>query len=752
MAEPRHRILHGAIANRHVRSAQLALQDAGFNPRQIDGIYGPNTERAVLAFQRARGLPTDGVIGPDTWNALIGVEDPASDADILHSDADISRSVDELRKRFHEAVTAYVLVAELLSSHSEYGGNMAPSVKVGDAPEGGESQTVDGWIKQVRPLFRPQDPGKLDGRKLVYGLALLHQELRGRLSENGFLRALEHEIAVREQLSARGKALRKPDAVPTLSDRPAQVDLLGRKAFAKVLAGRLRDEFDRNKHLRLKPDSGRTSPPYFFKRNRRTERSERESDSFMLHLEGPWGSGKTSLLGFLKEELEQIPRPWLVVDFNAWKNQRAGAPWWLLISAVLRGAVRDKRTDKRRRRRLRLRALWWRLQLAKAEITVVVLALAVVGLLAWTGKLTGGDPVGILLGSISSVVAVVSGLHGLMNSVNGGSRQGAETFIRQTRDPMNTLHDRFNRLVRYINRPIAIFIDDLDRCRADYVVDLLEGIQTIFRDAPVAFVIAADRQWLYDAYAKVYGDYVKTGVDPGRPLGHLFLEKTFQLSTSVPRISPDEQRAFWRRLLSPEEGPQLDPEALGHRADQDFAKLETEDRILDELDRRPGNTPEEKRAKREAAVRRLASPTLQRHIEHTLTPVAALLEPNPRAMKRLVNAYGVERAVQILEGRSAELEHPRELLALWTILRLRWPLLSDYLSEHPDTLEDLKKNATPESVEKNTDQPYLAMLFRDPAAGRVARGEAKGLDGVALDSESLRFLIERPGEELVHDL
>lgn len=704
--------LHGAVSGTEVRRAQLALAADGFDPGQVDGVYGPDTERAVLAFQRARGLLADGLIGPDTWGALVGTGEP-------DSDADLSRSVDDLRKGHHGNVTGYILVAELLAGHRTYGGNTAPSVAVGDVPEGVETQTVDGWIEDVRPLFRPQDPGKLDGRKLIYGLALLDHELRLRLSEHGFLGALEREIVIKEQLSGRGRALYKADAVPTLSDQPTDVDLLGRKVFAEALGERLRDEFQR------------------------TRGPNKTSDSFMLHLEGPWGSGKTSLLGFLKRELRKPPRPWLVVDFNAWQNQRAGAPWWLLISAVLREAVTDEQTAVRLRLRLRLRALWWRLQLAKAEIAVVVLAGTIVGVLAWKGKLSSSDPLGILAGATSSVVAAISGLHGLLSSVTGGSERGAQTFISQTRDPMNTLRRRFNRLVDDVHRPIAIFIDDLDRCGADYVVDLLEGIQTIFRDAPVAFVVAADRHWLYDAYAQKYRSPGSMDVDPGRPLGHLFLEKAFQLSTSVPRISPDDQRTFWERLLSPpEEGSQRDREELARKAERDFAGLATEDRILGELDRNPGETSEENRARREAAVRRLASPRLQRHIEHTLTPLAPLLEPNPRAMKRLVNAYGVERAVQILEGHSAELEHPQERLALWTILKSRWPLLADYLSEHPDALDDLTANRIPASVMTDDKRPYLRRLFEDPAAQRVARGE--GLDGVELDPASLRFLIEGP--------
>ena len=242
-----------------------------------------------------------------------------------------------------------------------------------------------------------------------------------------------------------------------------------------------------------------------------------------------------------------------------------------MIWAVLRAAVADPATATGVRRRLRLRALWWRVKLALPQLVAVGVALGIVLVLWLTGALTKGDPLAIVTGAISAVVAAVSGLHGLASSVTGGSKQGADAFIRQTGDPMNSLRHRFNDLVDTIARPIAICIDDLDRCGADFVVDLLEGVQTIFRDAPVAWVVAADRYWLYDAYAKVYGDYAKTGVDPGRPLGHLFLEKTFQLSTSVPRISPGEQRAYWDRLLSPREnGDHSDPEELARTVQADL--------------------------------------------------------------------------------------------------------------------------------------------------------------------------------------
>lgn len=50
---------------------QAALNKAGTDPRLVeDGVDGPNTRRAIKAFQAAHGLSADGVIGPNTRAAL----------------------------------------------------------------------------------------------------------------------------------------------------------------------------------------------------------------------------------------------------------------------------------------------------------------------------------------------------------------------------------------------------------------------------------------------------------------------------------------------------------------------------------------------------------------------------------------------------------------------------------------------------------------------------------------------------------
>ena len=48
----------------HVRTLQRLLHVPA------DGVFGPQTARAVKRFQRSRGLVADGVVGPATWAAL----------------------------------------------------------------------------------------------------------------------------------------------------------------------------------------------------------------------------------------------------------------------------------------------------------------------------------------------------------------------------------------------------------------------------------------------------------------------------------------------------------------------------------------------------------------------------------------------------------------------------------------------------------------------------------------------------------
>jgi hypothetical protein len=78
------------------------------------------------------------------------------------------------------------------------------------------------------------------------------------------------------------------ERTPLLSDSPATVDELGRKPLADALAARL---------VRLQRDEAASAQP----------------KAVMVHLHGPWGSGKSSLVRFLEDTLKAQDPPWLVV-------------------------------------------------------------------------------------------------------------------------------------------------------------------------------------------------------------------------------------------------------------------------------------------------------------------------------------------------------------------------------------------------------------------------------------------------------
>jgi peptidoglycan hydrolase-like protein with peptidoglycan-binding domain len=53
-----------------VKTLQYLLRARGHTVA-VDGIFGPETDAAVRAFQQQKGLAVDGIAGPDTWSALI---------------------------------------------------------------------------------------------------------------------------------------------------------------------------------------------------------------------------------------------------------------------------------------------------------------------------------------------------------------------------------------------------------------------------------------------------------------------------------------------------------------------------------------------------------------------------------------------------------------------------------------------------------------------------------------------------------
>lgn len=68
-----HRTLRGGSRGDDVIDLQSRLNSAGASPKlETDGIFGPMTRAAVVAYQSSNSLDPDGIVGPLTWGKLDG--------------------------------------------------------------------------------------------------------------------------------------------------------------------------------------------------------------------------------------------------------------------------------------------------------------------------------------------------------------------------------------------------------------------------------------------------------------------------------------------------------------------------------------------------------------------------------------------------------------------------------------------------------------------------------------------------------
>ena len=263
---------------------------------------------------------------------------------------------------------------------------------------------------------------------------------------------------------------------------------------------------------------------------------------------------------------------------------------------------------------------------------------------------------------------------------------------------MEGLADHFAWLLTKARARVVFFIDDLDRCDGTYVVELLDAIQTpgsglssstagkaAFDRAPY-FVVAADGAWIRQSYEARYEDFQNAVREPRRGLGYLFLDKIFQLTVTVPTISPGQQESYLRVLLKRDEAK--DEVDVSHEATA-RQRIEASRNESDVLKRfLKGATAEVRAEVAPAAVAKLSESEVGHATEHALQKFAGLLEPNPRAMKRFINTYDMARAVAVLEDHLVATDP----LALWTILRMRWPELADHLRSHPDKVDPSRRS------------------------------------------------------------
>lgn len=442
-------------------------------------------------------------------------------------------------------------------------------------------------------------------------------------------------------------------AVDWVADAPARVDRLNRASLADVLASRLREV--------------RQADP---------------AASFLLHVDGAWGTGKSSLLNFLDERLAG---EFTIVRFDAWRQSRLSPPWWALLSATRQGITEGRGLFGRLW--LRVRETVARVQRSGAPyLLAVLLLLVVLGAVVWFVPISGVATT--VTASAAALGTLWAGMLVASRFLLWDSARGARLFEQSTANPMDDVAAHFGWLLDQSRKPVLFFVDDLDRCPAPYVVDLLDAIQTLVRDAPgkssAYFAVAADGAWLRTSYEQAYQPFEGCVASPGYPLGYLFLDKLFQLTVPVPVPTPRARSAYLERLLHVTDP--LDDERTRREvetAQEQIARdVGDESRILRTVRQA---SPEARDLLAADAARALAAPQTRATTEHALRKFLPLLHSNPRNVKKFLNTYSMLRSVRVLESNTVSSDD----LALWTIVRVRWPALADHLERDPASVRGI---------------------------------------------------------------
>jgi hypothetical protein len=308
------------------------------------------------------------------------------------------------------------------------------------------------------------------------------------------------------------------------------------------------------------------------------------------------------------------------------------------------------------------------------------------------------------------------------------SARGARLYEQSNTNPMQDVADHFAWLIRRARRPVVFLIDDLDRCPEGYVVELLDTVQTLIRDAGKTrlrdraataaacyFAVAADGCWIRTSYEIAYGNFVTAVAEPGRPLGYLFLDKLFQLRVPVPGIGTDRQQQYLRGLLGV---PDSESAAQTEAEDDTRARLRNSTNEAQIVEALREASLEIRARVTDTAIERLTASEVEAATEHSLQIFGPLLPANPRSMKRFVNVYSALRTVRTLEGHLI----PTEPLALWAVLEIRWPGLADYLRCKPDAISLVGNHpSTLTAVPAG-----LRDLFNDPALVNLVQFEPGG--------------------------
>jgi formylglycine-generating enzyme required for sulfatase activity len=266
---------------------------------------------------------------------------------------------------------------------------------------------------------------------------------------------------------------------------------------------------------------------------------------------GTWGSGKTSLMRMVKEQVEAqgAAAGW----FDAWKYDKEETLWRAFLLSVLFALEEAAAKNKQPTEEIeKLKTLLY--QPIDIEKTGgVTIDLAKLGGKAVQGAVQIGlsfIPGGAALGKIVEELQKSGTANLSEGALDAIQRERIKVHIEQIRF-LEQFQERFRRIVaetvvRNNNGRLVVFVDDLDRCLPEKAIEVLEAIK-LFVDAPgCVFLLGLDAEVIARGVELRYHDYFKDGdSQKTNPIdGAKYLEKIIQLPFQIPPVEHSDMQDF----------------------------------------------------------------------------------------------------------------------------------------------------------------------------------------------------------------
>ena len=201
----------------------------------------------------------------------------------------------------------------------------------------------------------------------------------------------------------------------------------------------------------------------------------------VLAIDAAWGTGKTTFLKIWSQHLRNEGFP--VVEFNAWETDFTGDPFIALSGELMSGLRQDE-----------AKSLADKIDAMKdAAKNVVRRAVPVVIKIVTAGTLDVSPMVEKEAGQ-----ALASYAEERLSSYRK-EQESVQAFRNTLQDLAGTLSKSRD------GRPLIVVIDELDRCRPSYAIELLEVAKHLFTVDHIVFALAVNRAELVHSICALYG-------------------------------------------------------------------------------------------------------------------------------------------------------------------------------------------------------------------------------------------------------